>query len=88
MGIKKGDLVEFTNGFHLDYTLGDPELANYGVATEFERENRSVTVELANGVVKLLEPWQIMASGWSGWMPEALEKVFEKYNPDDIDEWD
>ena len=86
MGIHKGDLVEFTNGFHLDYTMGDPELANFGVATEAESNDRSVSVELANGVIKLLQSWQIMAYGWSGWMPEALEKVLEKYNPDDYDD--
>ena len=86
--IKKGDLVEFTDEYHFDYTLGDKKLARYGVAIQAE-DSEGVVVELADG--SQVKAKHIHAASWGGWIPEELEEIWEKYNNDydDMeDDWD
>lgn len=73
--IKKGNPVEFLRE-HKDYVIvGDGEV---GIATENERSDGTVTVELANGSTFLAK--HIVAYAWGGWLPEDLEATYDKYN--------
>ncbi len=76
--IKKGDLVEFTRTPVRHYTMGDGEV---GVATEDERPDGSVRVELANR--STFQARYIHAYGWGGWMPEDIEPIWAKYHGGD-----
>jgi hypothetical protein len=76
MKIKKGDPVEFTRQYKQHHTLGEGE---YGIATEDERSDHSVQVELADGSTYLAR--HICAYAWAGWLPENLEETHLKYNP-------
>jgi len=80
--VKRGDLVEFTRDYRIDYTVGDGE---FGVAVEDERSDRTVLVELADG--STYRARFIHAYAWGGWMPEELESTYMKYRPVDEDEW-
>ena len=73
--IKKGDPVEFTRQLVQNYKMGDGE---FGIAVEDQRPDRSVMVELADGSKYLAR--HIHAFAWSGWMPEELEPIWEKYH--------
>lgn len=75
--IKKGDPVEFTRESTRTHALGSGEV---GIAIESERDDHSVTVELADGSTYRAQ--HIHAYGWGGWMPEELEAVYEKHNPE------
>lgn len=81
-GIKKGDLVEFTDAHHQHYTIGDPKLARYGVSTENANGFHGAPhpVELADGTI--IKVRYIHATGWSGWVPDGLDEACIKYNPD------
>ena len=78
--IKKGEPVEFTRTYNGHHKIGDGE---YGIATENERPDGSVTVELADGSSYLAK--HIHACSWFGWLPEGLEDVQEKYEDYDDD---
>lgn len=75
--IQVGDPVEFTREHIANYTVGDGE---YGIAIENERSDGSVMVELADGSTYLAK--HIHAFAWSGWLPDDLEAVYNKYNDD------
>ena len=81
--IKKGNLVEFTESQHRDYTMGDKRYACYGVAIEDERSDHSVQVKMANGAIRRAR--FVQAYGWAGWIPEGLEAIWEELNPDQDD---
>lgn len=94
-GIKRGDLIEFTDENYFDYPPADTSVIRYGVAIEDEQgvnpRNGApiVRVECADGSICL--PRYIHASSWAGWIPEDLEPVAEKYAPfepcDDDDDY-
>lgn len=78
--IRKGDPVEFTlkNPYPGTYS---GEGALFGIATEDERPNRTVEVEMADGSKQVVI--HIHAYAWSGWLPDDLEKIAAKYAPAD-----
>jgi len=78
--IKKGDMVEYSDDYHWNYTLGGP-FAKYGVACEDEKNN-SIRVEIADGTFRTIPLNKTHAYAWAGWIPEDLESVWEKYNPE------
>jgi hypothetical protein len=85
--VKRGDLVEFTDAFQTDYTMGDPMLARYGVAIEDATTHDSVVVKLADG--STVAARHIMAYAWGGWMPADLEAVYAEVNgTEDGGYWD
>lgn len=83
--IRKGDPVEFSDGYHQHYEMGG-KFARYGIATEPERPDGSVEVELADGSKTVAR--YIHAYAWGGWLPEELEPVHDRYNTDPRDLWD
>lgn len=78
--VKKGNLVEFTRDHQDRYTFGDGE---FGVATENERPDHTVMLELADGSNYLAK--HIHAFGWAGWFPDELEVAYGKHNGIDFD---
>lgn len=81
--VQRGDLVEFTDAYQADYTMGDPTRARYGVAIEDSTSHDSAVVKLADGSVVTAR--HIMAYAWSGWMPEDLEAVYAEVKGFDND---
>jgi len=74
--IQVGDLVEFTDQEPRgSYTLGDPRLARYGVATEAERPDGSCTVMLHDRKTRLVPGGCIHAYAfhWAGDVEEQPE---------------
>jgi hypothetical protein len=82
MKIKKGNPVEFTRNNPRVYTIGGGD-GEYGIAIEDERDDMSVTVELADGSTYLAR--HIHAYAWAGWLPDDLEPIYMKHNPDTDD---
>lgn len=84
--MKPGDLVEFTDAYHASYTLGDPELARYGVIITVHRAHLAVRTAAETRVMVPMD--NVHATGWAGWVPEDLEDAYAQLNPGDWgDEW-
>ena len=81
MMICKGQLVEFTDERKFHYTIGQED-ALYGVAIEDRRKDGTVMVEMADGTERTAV-W-IHAFAWGGWIPDGLEAVWEKHNPEKL----
>jgi hypothetical protein len=79
--VKRGDLVEFTSEDVDVHEIGG-ENSLYGVVVDARRDG--VVVEMANG--RQCCTSNIQAQGWSGWVPDGLEEVLDKYRPE-IDEY-
>lgn len=77
MGVKRGNPVEFTREWTNHHTIGEGE---FGIAIEDARADKTVMVELANGSRYLAK--YIHAYAWTGWVPDELEELYEKYNAD------
>lgn len=74
--IKKGALVEFTDTFHRDYTIGDKRYARYGICTkDLQDYSKTLEVRTTKGVETAKF---VMAHSWIGWIPEELEEIYEK----------
>lgn len=80
MLIKKGNPVEFLREPKAHVEVGNGE---FGIATEDENSDGSVQVELSDG--SFFQARHIIAYAWGGWLPEELEKVYLKHNPDSFD---
>lgn len=67
--IEKGQPVEFVYDGRI----------NFGICTKPAIAGLEVEIECPRyGIVK---SWQILSYGWTGWLPEELVKIWEKYNP-------
>lgn len=82
-GVKRGELVEFTRE-HVQHYDGKDAL--FGVATEDERPDGSVEVEMGDGTKQVAR--HIHSYAWGGWIPEELEDVYDKYMPEEIIDWE
>jgi hypothetical protein len=76
--IKRGDAVEFSLAYHQHYVMGG-EYALFGIATEAERGDGSVTVERGDGTT--FHARYIHAFGWIGWISAELEDAQERLSP-------
>jgi hypothetical protein len=83
MRIKKGNPVEFTRQSVQHHTIGEGE---FGIAIEDEQPDLTVKVELGSGEIYTAR--YIHAYAWGGWLPEDLEQVYLKHNPDSTDYFD
>ena len=83
-GIKRGDLVEFTDYRYRDYPPQEVVMAKwgdsiqFGVALDNENEVGTVEVKMADGTTKYAN--FVHANGWAGWMPEGLEPIWAEIN--------
>ncbi len=66
--IKRGQPVEFTHNGKICF----------GICVNDGPLGFNIDIETPNGVVS---SWQVLAYGWTGWLPEELIKIWEKYNP-------
>lgn len=86
MNIKRGALVEYTDKFYRHYPPQDTSVIKFGVSTGGIDSSGNTLVENDKGII---EPARfIHASEWAGWMPESLEKIWEKYHPESESDWD
>ena len=84
---KAGTILEFTDDYHLDYTIGDKNLARYGLLNkDYDMDAREYEVILADKTVITIPRNRIQAIAWIGWMPMELERLYEEKFA--VNDWD
>ncbi len=66
--IKRGQPVEFTHGGKI----------HFGICVNDGPLGYNIDIETPTGIIS---SWQVLSYGWTGWLPEELIKIWEKYNP-------
>lgn len=77
-GVKRGDLVEFTDHHYRNYPPKDISVIQYGVALDNEADEGTVEVKLADGTTKFAN--FVHSYAWAGWIPDGLEPIWEEIN--------
>lgn len=87
---RKGDLVEYTEEYQYNYTIGDDERARYGVVVEDTGESDYLRIDTPQGIISI-PVYLVCTSGWIGWIPESVVEIVEKYERkdkwEDSEEW-
>jgi hypothetical protein len=65
--IKRGQPVEFAHANKI----------RFGICVKDGTLGSSIDIETSTGVIN---SWHILSYGWTGWLPEELVKIWEKYN--------
>ena len=97
--LKRGDVIEYTDEYQQDYTIGDPALARYGIVESVC--GRYINVRTGKNSFEQITDDLICAQQWFGGFPEhctelnellETEYATEWFHPDDIsmraeDDW-
>ena len=85
MTIKRGDFIEFTDEWYINYPPPDKSKIKFGIAIEDTDSLDNVKVRTVEGIETAK---CIHAYAWAGWIPEELEEIYNKEFNDDGEAWD